>query len=59
MTSDESYSFAKKQVLRAFYDCIDAHEKRGLKTIDINWLRDYIDDIAVYFPEQAPEVSND
>ena len=34
---------------------IEAHESRGLKTIDIDWMRDYIDDIAVMFPEQAPE----
>ena len=56
MTSDESYKFAKKQILRAFYDMIEAHEVRGLKSIDISWMRDYIDDIAVCFPEQAPEV---
>ena len=58
MTSDEAYKFAKKQILRALYDMIDAHESRGLHTIDINWMRDYVDDIAVHFPEQVPEEVN-
>ena len=45
-------------MLRALYDMIDAHESRGLHTIDINWMRDYVDDIAVHFPEQVPEVDH-
>ena len=55
MTSDDPYKIAKRVILNALYNMILAHESRGLDTIDIGWMRDYIDDMAVGFPEQTPE----
>ena len=56
--TDDPYKTAKRIILTALYNMILAHESRGLDTIDINWMRDYIDDMAVGFPDQAPEVDN-
>ena len=52
--TDDPYKIAKRVILSALYNMILAHESRGLTTIDIDWMRDYIDDMAVGFPEQTP-----
>ena len=45
----------KRALIRALYDMIDAHEVRGEKYINIEWFRDYVDDIAVHYPETEPQ----
>jgi len=54
LTSDKIWKATKKALIRALYDMIDAHEKHGQTCIDINWLRDYVDDIAIHYPETEP-----
>ena len=47
---DEVWKLVTKSITRVIYDCISIHEARGLNEIDIGWLRDYTDAIAINFP---------
>ena len=55
MTLDNNWLMTKRALIRALYDMIDAHEVRGEKYINIEWFRDYVDDIAVHYPETEPQ----
>jgi hypothetical protein len=55
LLTENTWKAQKRAVIRALYDCIDAHEVRGESWINVNWLRDYVDDIAVHYPENEPE----
>ena len=54
MTSDNQWKVNKQALLRALYDMIEAYEVRGESYIPVAWMRDYVDDIAVYYPETEP-----
>lgn len=58
MTSDNEWKATKRAVIRALYDMIDAHEAQGESWINVNWMRDIIDDIAVHYPETEPKLES-
>jgi len=39
-----------KAITRTLYDAIASHEAHGEQVIEVGWLRDYADMIAVSFP---------
>ena len=49
-TEDEVWKLVTKAITRTLYDAIASHEAHGEKSIEIDWLRDYTDMIAVSFP---------
>ena len=53
-TEDEVWNFVTKAIVRVLYDAIATHEAHGEHTIEVGWLRDYTDNIAVTFPRIDP-----
>jgi len=49
-TEDEVWSLVTKAITRTLYDCIATHEAHQQEVIEVEWLRDYADMIAVTFP---------
>jgi hypothetical protein len=49
-TEDEVWTHVTRAITRMMYDCIATHEAHGKTVIEVEWLRDYTDDIAVNFP---------
>ena len=53
-TEDQVWQFVTKAITRTLYDAIATHEAHGENTIEVGWLRDYTDNIAVTFPRIDP-----
>ena len=53
-TEDEVWNFVTKAIVRVLYDAIATHEAHGEHSIEVGWLRDYTDNIAVTFPRIDP-----
>jgi|TARA_R110002051_G_C8722507_1_gene496887 hypothetical protein len=49
-TEDEVWNLITKAITRIMYDAIATHEAHGQNVIEVGWLRDYTDMIAVSFP---------
>jgi hypothetical protein len=49
-TEDEVWKLVTKAITRTLYDCIATHEVHKQDVIEVEWLRDYADMIAVSFP---------
>ena len=49
-TEDEVWKVVTKAITRTLYDAIASHEAHGEQVIEVGWLRDYADMIAVSFP---------
>ena len=47
---DEVWKLVTKAITRTLYDAIASHEAHGEQVIEVGWLRDYADMIAVSFP---------
>ena len=47
---DEVWKLVTKAITRTLYDAIATHEAHGEQVIEVGWLRDYADMIAVSFP---------
>ena len=47
---DEVWNLITKAITRIMYDAIATHEAHGQSVIEVGWLRDYTDMIAVSFP---------
>jgi hypothetical protein len=54
-TEDQVWKFVTKAITRTLYDAIATHEAHGQHTIEVDWLRDYTDNIAVTFPRISPD----
>jgi hypothetical protein len=54
-TEDEVWNFVTKAIVRVLYDAIATHEAHGEHAIEVGWLRDYTDNIAVTFPRINPD----
>jgi hypothetical protein len=54
-TEDQVWQFVTKAITRVLYDAIATHEAHGEHTIEVDWLRDYTDNIAVTFPRINPD----
>ena len=54
-TEDEVWEFVTKAITRTLYDAIATHEAHGENSIEVGWLRDYTDNIAVTFPRLDPD----
>ncbi len=44
------WEFTTKSILRCFYDVIATYEAHNESLIPVDWLRDYVDNIAITFP---------
>lgn len=53
-TEDQVWDFVTKAIVRVLYDAIATHEAHGEHSIEVGWLRDYTDNIAVTFPRIDP-----
>ena len=53
-TEDQVWQFVTKAITRTLYDAIATHEAHGEHTIEVDWLRDYTDNIAITFPRIDP-----
>ena len=53
-TEDQVWQFVTKAITRVLYDAIATHEAHGEHTIEVDWLRDYTDNIAITFPRIDP-----
>ena len=53
-TEDQVWQFVTKAITRTLYDAIATHEAHGENTIEVGWLRDYTDNIAITFPRIDP-----
>ena len=53
-TEDEVWNFVTKAIVRVLYEAIATHEAHGEHSIEVGWLRDYTDNIAVTFPRIDP-----
>jgi hypothetical protein len=49
------WDFVTKAIVRVLYDAIATHEAFGESSIEVGWLRDYTDNIAVTFPRINPD----
>ena len=49
-TEDEVWKLVTKAITRTLYNAIASHEAHGEQVIEVGWLRDYADMIAVSFP---------
>jgi len=54
-TEDQVWDFVTKAIVRVLYDAIATHEAHGEHSIEVGWLRDYTDNIAVTFPRIDPD----
>ena len=54
-TEDQVWQFVTKAITRTLYDAIATHEAHGEHTIEVDWLRDYTDNIAITFPRIDPD----
>jgi len=54
-TEDQVWDFVTKAIVRVLYDAIATHEAFGESSIEVGWLRDYTDNIAVTFPRINPD----
>ena len=54
-TEDQVWEFVTKAITRTLYDAIATHEAHGENTIEVGWLRDYTDNIAITFPRIDPD----
>jgi len=54
-TEDQVWDFVTKAIVRVLYDAIATHEAHGEHSIEVGWLRDYTDNIAVTFPRINPD----
>jgi hypothetical protein len=54
-TEDQVWQFVTKAITRTLYDAIATHEAHGEHTIEVDWLRDYTDNIAITFPRINPD----
>jgi len=54
-TEDQVWQFVTKGITRTLYDAIATHEAHGENTIEVGWLRDYTDNIAITFPRIDPD----
>ena len=50
ITENNVWEFTTKSILRCFYDVIATYEAHHEDHIPIDWLRDYVDNIAITFP---------
>jgi len=50
ISEDNVWEFTTKSILRCFYDVIATYEAHNEDMIPIDWLRDYVDNIAITFP---------
>ena len=53
-TEDQVWKFVTQAITRVLYDAIATHEAHGEHSIEVGWLRDYTDNIAVTFPRIDP-----
>ena len=53
-TEDQVWKLVTQAITRTLYDCIASHEAHGQNMIEVDWLRDYADMIAVTFPRIEP-----
>ena len=53
-TEDQVWELVTKAITRTLYDCIASHEAHGQVMIEVDWLRDYADMIAITFPRIEP-----
>lgn len=49
-TEDQVWKLVTKAISRTLYDVIATHEAHGENVIEVEWLRDYTDMIAITFP---------
>jgi hypothetical protein len=54
-TEDQVWKFVTQAITRVLYDAIATHESHGEHSIEVGWLRDYTDNIAVTFPRISPD----
>jgi hypothetical protein len=54
-TEDQVWQFVTKAITRTLYDAIATHEAHGEHSIEVGWLRDYTDNIAITFPRIDPD----
>ena len=54
-TEDQVWKFEAQAITRTLYDAIATHEAHGEHSIEVGWLRDYTDNIAVTFPRINPD----
>ena len=52
---NEVWKLVTKAITRTLYDAISTHEAHGQNVIEIEWLRDYTDMIAMTFPRIQDE----
>ena len=53
-TEDQVWKFVTQAITRVLYDAIATHESHGEHSIEVGWLRDYTDNIAITFPRIDP-----
>lgn len=49
-TEDQVWNLVTKAITRTLYDVIATHEAHEADAIEVEWLRDYADMMAVAFP---------
>jgi hypothetical protein len=55
-TEDQVWKFVTQAITRTLYDAIATHEAHGEHSIEVDWLRDYTDNIAITFPRINPDI---
>jgi len=54
-TYEQMYKIVVESITRTLYDIIESAEKHNLNEIDVAWLRNYTDNLAIIFPHIIPK----